>query len=181
MSSMEVSSVCWFVSFMRLHNRGVTPTVTPTEFMPSRPDLAEYWGQRSGRGFVFQNQDIPEYEIYVRELFSRVYQLPWPLGGVLPFHFARGLMVEALSYEVNWADFAYIVTHPHQSRTGIPRILPEYKALDAPLPVMARVMPQAHLSVRSNFSSLSVYVTFISFWSCSTPQVIGPVLQHDFV
>lgn len=147
MALVEESSVAWFVEFMRLHNRGVIPTVTPTEFMPSKKALVEYFGPRCGRGYTFDDQGIPAYEIYVRQLFSRVLQQPWPMSGILPFHFARGLMVEALGMEVNWADFAFRITHPHQSHSGIPRILPEYKSLVEPLPALTLVMPRAHLSV----------------------------------
>lgn len=112
MDEVELSSMSWFVTVMRLHNRGVTPTVTPTAYMPDRKALAEYWGQRSGP-FIFRDQGIPEYAVYVRDLFSRVYQLPWPVSGSMPFHFAQGLMVEALAVEVNWADFAFRITRPH--------------------------------------------------------------------
>ena len=152
MTVVEPSSIEWFVAYMRLHNRGCIPTVTPSEFMPGRRALAAFWGPRSSLGFMFNDQGVPAYEVYVRSLFSRVLQLPWPMSGVLPFHFARGLMVEALGVEVNWAEFGYRSTHPHQSHSGIPRILPEFAALITPLPPLAIVMPHADIGVLpSNF------------------------------
>ena len=147
MEVVEEASIAWFVAFMRLHNRGVIPMVTPSEFMPTRTALADYFGYRSARGYVFDDQGLPSYEIYVRQLYSRVLQQPWPVSGVLPFHFARGLFVEALGMEVNWAVFAFRATHPHQSQSDVPRLLPEYKALESPLPALAVVMPMAHRSV----------------------------------
>ena len=149
MSSVEPSSLEWFITFMRLHSRGVTPTVTPTAYMPSQSMLADYWGESSGHGYSFRDQGIPGYGVYVRDLFSRVLQLPWPVSGSMPKHFAGGLMVEALGVEVNWADFAFRATHPHQSFTGIPRILEQYKSLEAPLPALPIVMPLLHPSVSS--------------------------------
>ena len=149
MTIVEVSSVPWFIAYMRLHCRGVTPMVTPNELMPCRPAMVEYWGPRSAQGWTFNDQGLPGYELYVKELFCRVLQLPWPISGVLPYHFARGLVVEALGIEVNRADFAYRITRPHQSHSGIPRVLPEFKSLRAPLPAMTIVMPRLHLSVIS--------------------------------
>lgn len=148
MSVLEDCSVPWFVVYLRLHNRGVTPSVTPNEFMPSKPALIEYWGPRASTGYLFSDRGIPGYELYVKELFRRVLQLPWPVTGVLPYHFARGLLVEALGVEVNWAEFVYRKTHPHQSNSTLPRILPEFRALRSPLPALALVMPLAHLSVK---------------------------------
>ena len=149
MAAVEESSVLWFVGFMRLHNRGVIPKVTPNEYMPSRPAMVDFFGPPSRRGYVFADQGLPEYAVYVRHLFSRVIQMPWPLSGVMPFHFARGLLVEAMGVEVNWAEFAFRQTHPYQSQSGIPRILPEFKSLQEPLPPLLMVMPRAHLSVFS--------------------------------
>ncbi|KAG0605737.1 hypothetical protein M758_9G084200 [Ceratodon purpureus] len=145
MAMVEPSSIPWFIAFMRLHCRGLIPTVTPSEFMPGHKELAEFWGPRSPLGFTFSDHGLPGYEIYVRQLFSRVLQLPWPSTGVLPFNFARGLLVEALGVEVNWAEFGYRATHPHQSHSGIPRVLPEYRGLVRPLRALALVMPRAHI------------------------------------
>ena len=129
-----VSSVPWFVTFMRLHNSGVTPTVTPNENMPNRVAMAEFWGPRSSSGFRFHDHGHPSYEAYVRSLFPRVLQKPWPASSVLPFHFARVLLVEALGVQVNWAEFAFRVTHPHQANIKVPRVLPEFMELRTPLP-----------------------------------------------
>lgn len=161
MAMVEPSSIPWFIAFMRLHCRGLIPTVTPSEFMPGHKELAEFWGPRSPLGFTFSDHGLPGYEIYVRQLFSRVLQLPWPSTGVLPFNFARGLLVEALGVEVNWAEFGYRATHPHQSHSGIPRVLPEYRGLVRPLRALALVMPRAHIPV--SISGLSLRIR-----SCST-------------
>lgn len=147
MAMVEPSSLPWFVACMRLHNRGVIPSVTPSEFMPGHKALAAFWGPRSSLGYIFNDHGVPAYEIYVRQLFSRVLQLPWPMSAVLPFHFARGLLVEALGVEVNWATFGYNSTHPHQSNSSIPRILPEFRALVSPLPALAIVMPAVDIAV----------------------------------
>ena len=144
---VEVSSFNWYVAYMRLHSRGVIPTVTPAEYMPSRRALAGFFTHRIGHGYVFSDHGLPEYELYVRELYSRVLQLPWPLTSVMPSEFARGLLVEAMGVEVNWAEFAFRQAHPRPALSGAPRILPEYTALSDPLPPLAIVMPRAHLCV----------------------------------
>ena len=84
----ETCSIPWFINFMRLHNSGVTPTVMPTEYMPLRLALAEFFDRKTATGFAFDDQGIPSYKVYVHDLFSRVLQLPWPLSGVLTFHFS---------------------------------------------------------------------------------------------
>lgn len=113
MTTAEPSSIAWFVSHMRLNSIGVTPTVTPTELMPSRPELAEFCGPKYRSGYVFHNHESTAYEEYVRELFVRVLQTQWPLNHVLPFHFARGLVAEAKGDKVNWAEYAFRGTHLH--------------------------------------------------------------------
>ena len=159
MATKQVTSIQWFVVYMRLWNRGVTPTDTPSDYMPTMEALAEFWGPRTSTGFTFKDQGIPAYEVYVRELFARVHQLPWPLNSVLPFQFARGLLVEALGIEVNWADYAFRQTHPPQWRITVPRVLPEFRSLVTPLPPLPLVMPRANITVRYtsfNFSNLYV-------------------------
>lgn len=144
MALPETCTVPWFVEFMRLCNRGLTPTVTPTEFMPSKRALLEFMGPKVGHGYTFHDQGVPEYALYVEELFRRVLQQPWPITGVLPFHFSRGLLAEAMGVEVNWAEFAFRATHPHQSRSTVPRLLPEFANLAAPLPPLNVIMPLTH-------------------------------------
>ena len=128
---------------MRLNNVGVTPTVTPNELMPTRQQLAQFWGPKYNSGYTFDSHGSTEYEEYTRELFIRVLQVQWPLNSVLPYHFARGLLAEARGEDVNWAEFAFIKTHPHQSRDGIPRVLPEFENLGGPLPPLIKVIPDA--------------------------------------
>ena len=107
----ELCSIHWFCTYMRLHNRGVTLTVTPAEYMPTARALAEFWGPPSSSRFTFKDQGNLAHEVYLRQLFSRVLQLPWLMSGILPFQFARDLLVEALGIEVNWTDFAHRQTH----------------------------------------------------------------------
>ena len=109
--------------------------------LPSREAMAEFYGPKMASGFVFIDHGNPRYEVYARELFTRVLQIPWPISSVIPFHFARGLMAEAADLDINWAEFAYKVTHPHQSHSGVPRILPAYEDLLEPLPPLTKVYP----------------------------------------
>lgn len=141
MAGMDHCSIPWFTTFMALSNDGVVPTVTPTHLLPSRVALAQFWGGKQGSGYTFIDHGNPEYGLYVRELHLRVLQLPWPLSGVIPHHFARGLLAEAMGISVNWAEFAYKQTHPHQSHSVYPRVLPVFENLSEPLPVLAKVFP----------------------------------------
>ena len=144
----ELASIDWFAHYMSLNNTGLIPTVTPTELLPTRHDMAEFWGPKHGSGHYFESHGNPLYEIYVHELHSRVVQLNWPITGVIPFHFARGLLAEAQGCEIDWATFAYKVTHPHQSHSGIPRVLPQFLELREPLPPLKIVLPFEPTEVR---------------------------------
>lgn len=135
----------WFIRYMRLRNIGVVPTVTPTEFLPSRRAMAAFWGPKASTGWTFHDHGSPEYENYVRQLLMRVLQIQWPADGILPFQFARGVMAEAVGMDVSWAEFAYLQTH-----TRIPRILPEYRDLNSPLPRLPVVLPNKRIEVCSN-------------------------------
>ncbi|KAG0593578.1 hypothetical protein M758_UG000400 [Ceratodon purpureus] len=148
----EEASIPWFIEFMRLYCRGLTPSVSTTQYMPSRRALAEFFGLRAASSFIFDDEGLPEYETYTRELFRRVLQLPWPGNSVLPFHFARGMLVEAMEVEVSWAEFAYRQTHPHQSHTGVPRVLPEFRDLKQPLDPLVVVMPRVNIQSYSPLS-----------------------------
>ena len=172
MADSELCSIPWFCYYMQLPNEGVTPTVTPTSEMPSRPALAHFWRPKRGPGYTFDNHDSPRYEVYVRELFTRVLQVKWPLSGVLPFHFARGLLAEAMGMSVNWAEFAYKSTHLHQSPCGSFRILPEFEELVAPLPPLIIVLPPSDFEV-SLYSSFQcqLHRRFIRKYSESRLQM----------
>lgn len=137
----EVASIPWFVEFMRLHNAGLIPGVSPADMLPSRPDISSFFGPKHGSGYIFDNHDSPEYEQYVRELFKRVLQLNWPVGNILPYGFARALVGEASGLEIDWAEFAYKQTHPHQSHSGVPRVLIEFSSLASPLPPLRKIIP----------------------------------------
>ena len=126
MAPAEAGSIPWFIEFMGLLDRGVIPTVTAAELMPNRAPLAELWGLKHGNGFTFRSFGCAEYKEYVRILSLRVLQVPWPVSGAIPFHFAQGLVAEAHGMDVNWAEFAFKMTHQHQSHTGLPRILPKF-------------------------------------------------------
>ena len=137
----ELGSIQWFVEFMRLHNSGLVPSVSPPELLPSRIDMADYLGPKHGAGYTFNNHGSARYEQYIRELHRRVLQVNWPLGGILPFHFARGVVAEASGLEIDWAEFAYKITHPHQAHSRVPRVLPEFAVLMVPLPPLPKVLP----------------------------------------
>ena len=147
MAIPESSSLAWFVQFMRLSNEGLIPTVTPTECMPSRDAQDEFWGEKVGSGYKFHDQGVPEYLNYVQDLFARVLQQPRLVKGVLPFHFSRGLLAEAMGVQVNWAEFAFKATRPHQSQTDVPRLLHEFANLTAPLPPLQTIMPLTNREV----------------------------------
>ena len=134
MAIPDLASIPWFVLFMGLHDSGLVPTASPSSCFTSRQALAVFWGQRCNSSYTFHNHGLPEYKTYVKDLFGRVLQLPWPLNGLLPFHFARALMVEALGLEISGAKFAFKATHPHQSRTGVPRVLEDFVNLVKILP-----------------------------------------------
>lgn len=152
---VEPGSLEWFVRYMRLRDTGVIPTVTPSEFLPSGPAMAAFWGPKSANGWYFHDHGNPLYEIYARELLMRVLQTRWPLTGIMPVHFARGLMAEAMGVDVSWAQFAYGQTHPHQSPTSEVRILPQFRTLPAPLHRLTIVLPDHRIQVRPllNFPS----------------------------
>ncbi|KAG0599762.1 hypothetical protein M758_12G176500 [Ceratodon purpureus] len=82
--TMEEASMQWFVEFMRLYSRGLTPSVSANDNMPSPRALAEFFGPRSYSGYTFDDHGMPEYKTYARELFLRVLQLPWPDYHPLP-------------------------------------------------------------------------------------------------
>lgn len=147
MAPLEAASLRWFVVFMQLPDAGLLPTVTPTEYLPSRPALAQFFGPKYGSGYVFENHGDADYEEYVKTLYSRVLQLRWPVNGVVSFHFARALLAEAMHLDVNWAEFGFKSTHPHQSRTRIPRVLPEFEDLQSPLDPLTKIVPRIPFEV----------------------------------
>ncbi|KAG0595883.1 hypothetical protein M758_UG206500 [Ceratodon purpureus] len=49
-----------------------------------------------------------------------------------------------MEMEVNWAEFAFKQTHPHQSHCPLPRLLPEYANLPPPLPPLKKTVPSAN-------------------------------------
>ena len=158
---VDPGSLEWFIRYMQLRDKGVIPTVTPPEFLPSRRAMAAFWGPKTAHGWTFHDHNTPGYENYVRQLLMRVLQQQWPVSGILPVNFARGVMAEALGIPVSWAEFAFRCTHPHQSHTGIPRILPEYRDLMAPLPRLAIILPSFPIKVRSYY--LTLFFIFIVF------------------
>ncbi|KAG0593682.1 hypothetical protein M758_UG010100 [Ceratodon purpureus] len=60
---------------------------------------------------------------------------------MLPFLFARALMAEGIGAEISWAEYAFKFIHPHQSRSGIPRVLPEFANITEPLHPLTKVIP----------------------------------------
>ena len=136
----ETASILWYVQYMRLHNDGIVPTVSPPEMLTSRQELALFWGPKTAAGFAFDNYGSDEYERYVQRFYKRVLQLKWLVTRVIPFHFARGLLAEAMGEDINWAEFAFKATHPWQ-RSGDPRVLPEYADIRGPLKPFPKVVP----------------------------------------
>ena len=145
---VDPGSLDWYIRWMRLGDSGIIPTITPKEFFPSRRAMAAFFGPKTEAGWTFHNHGDLAYEAYVRELLRRVLQINWPLSGVMPFHFARGLVAEALGAEVSWAEFAYRQTHPHQSRSGGVRILPQFSDLKEPLYRLTIELPNRRIPVR---------------------------------
>ena len=101
MANSEPCSITWFCYYMALPAEGVVPTVTPTEEMPSRVALAQVFGPKYQSGYTFINHGNHAYEMYVKELHMRVLQSKWPISGVVSFHFARGLVADAVGMAVN--------------------------------------------------------------------------------
>ena len=159
---VEPASLEWFIDYMRLPDSGVVPSVTPSPLLPSRRSMARFWGPKAAKGWTFHNHGCMIYEYYARSLFNRVLQIPWPILGVPPFHFARGLMAEALGVEVSWAKLAYKMCHPYQSRTGIPQIMEDFRTLTAPLPELGIVIPKFDREVWARF----LRVDRQTLWNC---------------
>ena len=146
MAPPEAASILWFVQYMGLPNVGIIPSVTPTEYLPSREALADFFGPKVNSGYTFDNFGDLMYEAYVMELYTRVLQVEWPANGVVTFHFARGLMSEAMDVDVNWAEFGFKMTHPHQSRSKGTRVLPLFENLDRPLPPLSKIVPRTRFN-----------------------------------
>lgn len=142
---------------MGLNGEGIVPSVTPEELMPPREAMSMFCGPKTRTGFFFDNHGNSAYDEYVRKLFPRVLQMKWPVNSVLPFRFAQGLVSEAMDVEVNWAEFAFVETHPHHRHSGEPRILDEYEGLMEPLEPLNKVNPVPNFKVRlrSQFSLFS--------------------------
>lgn len=149
MAGPTLASIPWFHEFMRLPNSGLTPTVSPAEYLPSRDDLARFFGPKHDSGFTFEDRGNAEYNLYVRELYMRVLQLPWPMNGVLQSHFARGLLAEAMGLDINWSEFGYKMTHPHEIQrfSNRPRVLDQFLDLRQPLPPLPKVLPSPEFQV----------------------------------
>ena len=143
----EAASIEWYVLYMRLHNDGLVPTVSPPEMLPSRHDVLRVWGTKTNKGVWFDSHGSNEYQRYVRRLYKRVLQLEWPDTDVIPLHFARGLLAEAIGEDVNWAEFAFKMTHHHLMRNAIPRVLPEYMDIKSPLKPFPKVLPVSAFEV----------------------------------
>ena len=146
-SILEVASIPWFAVYMGLHNDGLVPTVTPRELLPSKKEVLEFWGPKKSNGISFDNKGNEEYEIYIRDLYTRVLQLNWPVSGIIPLHFARGVVAEAKGVEINWAVFAFKQTHPHQSNSRIPRVLPQFSTITTPLKPLVKILPFSEAEV----------------------------------
>lgn len=154
---------------MQLHDSGLIPTLTHSSLFPSRQAVAEFWGGRYNSSYAFDDHGSPAYEFYVKELYVRVLQQNWPINNMMNFHFARALCAEAMGLEINWAEYGFKATHPHQSRTGIPRLLPQFEMLPEPLPPLVKVLPGC-LAVKVRLISVS----FNSVEWCSH----GPYLRN---
>ncbi|KAG0593968.1 hypothetical protein M758_UG036200 [Ceratodon purpureus] len=91
-------------------------------------------------------------------------------------------MAEAADLEVNWAEFAYKQTHPHQSHSAEPRILPAFEDLDAPLPPLTKVVPLLGSKVLEkrilNLASNSEAVEAVEVTPGSTPVANADDVQH---
>ena len=176
----EAASMPWLCEYMRLRSWGLTPPVSPLECMASRPSLAEFFGPRTASGYTFFDHDSTKYAAYVKELYIRVLQQPWPISGVVPFHFACGLLAEANGQEVNWAEFSFKQIHPYQSDSRVPRVLPQFADLVEPLEDLEPTIPRADMKVRPHTLTLSLEFCSIS-WSHSRIWFVnvGPFVTND--
>lgn len=136
---------------MLLNGRGFVPGIPATRTICGRGKVIERWGLAVDfvegiwapyRGNELRDEDGEMYHLYVIELFERVHQRKL-LRRVLPFHFARGLAVEAQGGSVNLVSFAMSRCFPRHKITPFIPLL-EYSTVNAPLLwINKRVIPGA--------------------------------------
>ena len=139
----------WFRCCMMLSGRGFIPGNPKTRTICGRSEMEAYWGPAVEftegigapcRGYEFRDEDGERYHLYVTELFERVHQRKLQRR-ILPYHFARGLAVEASGRPVNWTAFAMSRCFPRHKKSPFAP-LPEYAGVSAPVPwVHKRVLP----------------------------------------
>ena len=140
----------WFRVCMLLTGHGFIPGDPRTRNVCGRAEVIDRWGPAVEyvegvggpcRGYDFRDEDGEEYHLYVLELFQRVHQRKLQRR-VLPFHFARGLAMEASGGSVNWVAFAMNRCFPRHKRSPfLP--LTEYASVNTPLPwTHVKVLPQ---------------------------------------
>ncbi|KAG0594816.1 hypothetical protein M758_UG112400 [Ceratodon purpureus] len=134
-------SIPWFRIYMRLPAKVVIPSLLREDHTPTLDAVALFFGPMSSEGFTFDAHENQAYEDYVRDLFTRTMQLKWPLDSVLPLQFARALVAEACEMEINWAEFAFMQTHPEHNPPGMPTVLPCLMELSEPLPSLRKIIP----------------------------------------
>ena len=124
-----------------LSNRGFIPGDPLTRNFCGRAEVIDRWGpavelvEGAGapcKGYEFREEDGERYHLYVTELFQRVHQRKL-VRKVLPFHFERGLAVEASGGSVNWVAFAMSRCFPRHKKSPFAP-LSEYAAMDVPVP-----------------------------------------------
>ena len=170
----------WFKVCMMLNDHGFIPGDPRMRSICGRAEVIQRWGlavefvEGVGapcRGYEFRDEDGERYHMYVIELFERVHQRKL-LRRVLPFHFARGLAVEASGGAVDWVTFAMTRCFAAHKKSQFVA-LDEYTEVEAPLPwnyekilppansVVGPQVRQRHVSCikqnpRNNFNSLLI-------------------------
>ena len=100
------------------------------------------------RGYEFREEDGERYHLYVIELFERVHQRKL-VRRLLPYHFARGLAVEAAGGAMNWIAFAMTRCFPKHKRSPfVP--LTEFSATEVAVPwVHKKVLPAPEVNAHA--------------------------------
>ena len=168
MARSEEEWYTWFKDCMLLHSSGFIPSDPVAKLTCPPSDVVAHWGEKEGRGYAFRDTDGEEYFLYVSELFKRVHQQKM-VDGILPLHFARGLLEESRGGEVNWCKFAMIRCFPRWRRRPF-EPLAEFADVNAPIPwthpkVQSAQTGSESIDRSSARSEVKFTQTFASKWS----------------
>lgn len=188
----------WFGVSMLLNGHGFIPGNPRTRGICGRKEVLDRWGPAVEltegigapcRGYEFREEDGEPYHLYVIELFQRVHQRKL-LRRVLPYHFARGLAVEASGGAVNWVAFAMSRCFPrHKKSAFVP--LSEYAAYDVPVPwihekVFPAVVhdaprpkaPESQVCFLGNSCRCKYHLNLPKLWVVATTSLLFHITAH---